>query len=166
VLLSDGADNAAASVRIRWPPPQAAHPGSHHRLGREHPDRDVEITDAVLPARALPQSRLTATVTFSSYGFSGSRARLSVRDNGKVWPAGRDARFRRPAADESLVFNCGDAGSKTFSIGIDRCPAKRTCATSGHPPGQRGGAQAAHPIRGGEPRWDYKFIRRALPSSQ
>jgi hypothetical protein len=99
-------------------------------FGREHPNRDVEITDAVLPARALPQSRLTATVTFSSFGFSGSRAKLSVRDNGKVLASQEvtlpsDGRLQT----ESLVFNGGDAGPKTFEIGIDPLPARRTPTT-------------------------------------
>ena len=52
-------------------------------FGSDHPDRDVEIQDVVLPARALPQSRLSATVTLRSYGASGARTRLSVKDGGK-----------------------------------------------------------------------------------
>src|SRR3954447_12307765 len=61
VLLSDGADNAggidvqtiAAIRRQRLP---------IHTIGfgKEHPDRDVEIADAVVPARSLPESKLTA----------------------------------------------------------------------------------------------------------
>ena len=44
----------------------------------------MEITDALVPPRALPQSQLTALVTLQSYGYSGGKARLSVRDGGKV----------------------------------------------------------------------------------
>ena len=83
VLLSDGADNSggidlqtiAAIRRQRLP---------IHTIGfgREHPDKDVEVTDAVVAARALPQSKLSAVVSLQSYGLSGNKARLSVRDNG------------------------------------------------------------------------------------
>ncbi len=61
VLLSDGADNSGgidlqtiAAIRRQRIPVHTV------GFGREHPKRDVEITDAVVPARALPQSRLTA----------------------------------------------------------------------------------------------------------
>src|ERR1017187_9420990 len=64
VLVSDGADNSggidlqtiSAIRRQRIP----VHPIG---FGREHPQRDVEISDAVLPSRALPKSKLTAEVT-------------------------------------------------------------------------------------------------------
>ena len=85
VVLSDGADNAGgigrdtiAAIRRQRVPVHTI------GFGNEHPDRDVEIQDAVLPARALPQSRLNATVTLRSYGVSGAKTRLSVHDGGKV----------------------------------------------------------------------------------
>src|SRR3954447_2381387 len=61
VLLSDGADNSggidqqtiAAIKRQRIPVHTIG-------FGKEHPDRDVEIADAVVPARSLPESKLTA----------------------------------------------------------------------------------------------------------
>ena len=85
VLLSDGADNSGgidlatiAAIRRQRIPVHTI------GFGKEHPDRDVEITDAVVPARALPKSRLAAYVTLQSYGLSGSKTRLTVKDNGKV----------------------------------------------------------------------------------
>jgi uncharacterized membrane protein len=166
VLLSDGADNAGgigpdtlAELRKQRIPVHTI------GFGREHPSRDVEIADAVLPARALPQSRLTATVTFSSFGFSGSRATLSVRDNGKVLASQEvtlpsDGRLRT----ESLVFNCGDAGPKTFEIGIDPLAGEENVRNNAVT--RLVNVEARKPrilYMEGEPRWDYKFIRRALP---
>jgi uncharacterized membrane protein len=166
VLLSDGADNAGgvgmdtmAALRKQRTPVHTV------GFGREHPGRDVEIADAVLPARALPQSRLTASVTFSSFGFSGTHARLSVRDNGKVLASQEvtlpsDGRLRT----ESLVFNCGDAGAKSFEIGIDPLPGEEN--TRNNAVTRLVNVEARKPrilYVEGEPRWDYKFIRRALP---
>src|ERR1019366_7157537 len=162
VLLSDGADNAGgvgmdtmAALRKQRIPVHTI------GFGREHPDRDVEITDAVLPARALPQSRLSASVTFSSFGFSGTRARLSVRDSGKVLASQNvtlpsDGRLRT----ESLVFNCGDAGPKTFEIGIDPLAGEEN--TRNNAVARLVNVDARKPrilYVEGEPRWDFKFIR-------
>src|SRR5581483_5474500 len=85
VLLSDGADNSGgisldtiAAIRRQRIPVHTI------GFGREHPNRDVEVEDAVVPARALPKSKLTAQVTFQSYGLSGTKAKLSVRQDGNV----------------------------------------------------------------------------------
>src|SRR6185312_11060230 len=85
VLLSDGADNAGgidlntiAAIRRQRIPVHTI------GFGSEHPTKDVEIQDAVIAPRALPKSRLTAQVTFQSYGLSGAKAKLTVRSEGKV----------------------------------------------------------------------------------
>ena len=85
VLLSDGADNAGgidlqtiSAIRRQRIPVHTI------GFGREHPRRDVEITDAVVPTRALPQSKLTALVTFQNYGLSGGKAKIGIRDGAKV----------------------------------------------------------------------------------
>src|SRR5262245_45154699 len=61
VLLSDGADNSGgidlqtiAAIRRQRIPVHTV------GFGREHPDKDVEIADAVVHARALPDSKLQA----------------------------------------------------------------------------------------------------------
>src|ERR1035438_2296367 len=87
-------------------------------FGREHPQRDVEIADAVVPARALPQSKLTAEVTLQTYGLSGAKTRLSVRDGAKTL-ASKEIELKSDGVlqTESLVFDCGAAGTKTLEIG-------------------------------------------------
>src|SRR6185295_12043151 len=62
VLLSDGADNAGgidlatiAAIRRQRIPIHTI------GFGKERPDKDIEIADAVVPSRALPDSKLTAT---------------------------------------------------------------------------------------------------------
>src|ERR1022692_3495834 len=84
VMLSDGADNAGgidlatiAAIRRQRIPIHTI------GFGKEHPGKDVEITDAVVPARALPDSKLTATVTLESWGLSGAKSKLTVRESGK-----------------------------------------------------------------------------------
>src|SRR5262249_6747495 len=165
VMLSDGADNAGgidlqtiAAIRKQRIPVHTI------GFGREHPEKDVEIVDAIVPARALPQSRLTATVTLQSWGLSGSRAKLSVRDNGKVL-ASQDVTLKGDGAlqAETLVFNCGDAGPKTLDIGIE--PVAGEDNASNNKVSRLVNVENRKPrifYFEGEPRWDYKFIRRAL----
>jgi len=85
VLLSDGADNAGgidlqtlSAIRKQRIPVHTV------GFGREHPAKDVEISDVAVPVRALPQSKLVAAVSLQSYGLSGTRAKLTVRESGKV----------------------------------------------------------------------------------
>jgi uncharacterized membrane protein len=165
VMLSDGADNSGgidlqtiAAIRKQRIPVHTI------GFGREHPEKDVEVVDAIVPARALPDSRLTATVTLESWGLSGSRAKLSVRDNGKVL-ASQDVTLKGDGElqAESLVFNCGPAGPKTLEVGIEPISGEENAANN----------KVARVVNvdnrkprifyfDGEPRWEYKYIRRAL----
>src|ERR1019366_2328201 len=121
VLLSDGADNSGgialatiAAIRRQRIPIHTI------GFGKEHPDKDVEITDAVVPARALPDSKLTATVTLQSWGLSGTKSKLTVRESGKVLVS-QDVTFKENGQlqPETLVFNGGTAGPKTLDISVD-----------------------------------------------
>jgi uncharacterized membrane protein len=166
VLLSDGADNSGgidlntiAAIRRQRIPIHTI------GFGREHPNRDVELTDAVIPARALPQSRLTAVVTYQSWGLSNTKAKLTVRDSGKVL-ASQDITLKPDGVmgSESLVFNCGDAGAKTLEIAID--PIQGEENTQNNKLDRVVNVETRKPrilYMEGEPRWEYKFMRRALP---
>jgi uncharacterized membrane protein len=165
VLLSDGADNSGgidlqtiAAIRKQRIPVHTI------GFGREHPEKDVEVADAIVPARALPQSRLTATVTLQSWGVSGNRAKLSVRDNGKVL-ASQDVTLKGDGVlqAETLVFNCGEAGPKTLDIGVE--PLQGEENTANNKVARLVNVENRKPrifYFDGEPRWEYKFIRRSL----
>ena len=165
VLLTDGADNAGgidldtvAAIRRQRIPIHTV------GLGREHPERDVEVVDALLAARALPQSRLTATVTLQSYGLSGNKARLSVRDAGKVL-ASQDVALKGDGAlqTEAITFNIGQAGPKTLEIGVDAVSGEEN--TLNNKISRVVNVQASKPrilYFDGEPQWEYKFVRRAM----
>src|SRR6266567_4045372 len=68
VLLSDGADNAGGiDLQTIGAIKRQRIPVHTIGFGKERPDRDVGIADAVVPARALPGSKLTAQVTVQSW---------------------------------------------------------------------------------------------------
>ena len=164
VLLSDGADNAGgidaqtvAAIRRQSIPVHTI------GFGREHPERDIEIEDAVLPARALPQSRLTAVVTLQSYGLSGSKTKLSVRDGAKVLVS-QDVTLKGNGVlqTETLVFNVGTAGPKTLEIAAD--PVSGEENNLNNKLTRMVYVQARKPrilYFDGEPQWEYKFVGRA-----
>ena len=165
VMLSDGADNSGgidlqtiSAIRRQRIPVHTI------GFGREQPERDVEIVDAVVPARALPQSKLTAEVTLQSYGISGEKTRLSVRDGAKTL-ASREIALKGDGVlqSESLVFDCGAAGPKTLEIAVDPVAGEEN--TLNNKVTRLVNVENRKPrilYMEGEPRWDYKFIRRAL----
>jgi uncharacterized membrane protein len=164
VLLSDGADNAGgidldtiSTFRSRRIPVHTV------GFGAEQVPQDVEITDAAVVPRALADSRLSAKVTLHQRGYAGQKAMLTVRDGGKVL-AGRQITLAADGAtqNEALQFNAGDAGAKTLQFSIDPLPGEEN-------PNNNSVARLVNVESGrkrilyveGEPRWEYKFIRRA-----
>ena len=164
VLLSDGADNSGgidldtiSQIRRRRIPVNTI------GFGREKLEKDIEIMDAALPGHALADSRLSALVTFRQYGYAGQKAMLSVRDAGKVL-ASREVKLKGEGApqSEALLFNAGLAGPKTLEISIEPLPGEENRDNNSiH---RLVDVETRRPrilYMEGEPRWEFKFIRRA-----
>jgi len=124
VLLSDGADNSGgidrqtvSQIRSRRIPVHTV------GFGRERPERDIEITDVETPARALPDSRVVARVTFRQHGYRGRKARLTVKQDGKVL-AGTEIEFEHDGAPQTEgKRTCGitcSRGSSTWRLPSQR----------------------------------------------
>src|SRR6516162_7771299 len=169
VLLSDGGQNTAGTggsgisrdaleaLRNRRLPVHTV------GFGREESSHDVEIEDVGMAANAITNSRIAATVSLTQRGYAGQPAKLTVRDGAKAL-AEREITL---AADgriqtEPLFFSAGAAGAKSLTFGIDPLPGEENPANNA----------VARPILvsdakrrilyvEGEPRWEYKFIRRA-----
>ncbi len=165
VLVSDGSDNTGGVdldtiSRIR----QQRVPVHTIGVGRERMSNDVEVLDSSLPPRALPDSRLSAVVTFRQFGHSRDKARLSVRDGGKVL-ASQDILFKGEGLTqmESIVFNAGAAGPRALQFSIDPLPGEENTANNSIMRLVNVSNRKARILYfEGEPRWEYKFIRRAL----
>jgi hypothetical protein len=165
VLLSDGADNSGgidletvSEIRRQRIPIHTI------GFGREKMARDVEISDVQMPARALPDSRLPSTVSFHQHGFSGQKAKITLRDGGKVL-ASREVTLKADGVEqtEQIMFNAGGAGVRTIETTIDPLPneenAKNNKVT------RLVNVDSRKPkvlYMEGEPRWEFKFLRRAV----
>src|SRR5579862_4236106 len=100
VLASDGADNnggvdleTISEIRRQRIPIHTI------GFGQEKTSRDVEISDVQLPARALPDSRLGALVSFHQHGYSGSKAKLTLKEGTKVL-ATREVTLQKDGAEQ------------------------------------------------------------------
>src|SRR5580700_7730788 len=121
VLLSDGADNSGgidldtiSDIKRQRIPIHTI------GFGRERMQHDIEVTDVQLPARSLAKSRLEAAVTFHQWGLRGDKARLTVREGGKVL-ASHDIILKGDGAaqTEPVLFNAGEGGVKNLEFTID-----------------------------------------------
>jgi uncharacterized membrane protein len=164
VLLSDGADNSGgidletiSTFRSRRIPVHTV------GFGLEQVPHDVEVDDAIVAPRALADSRLAAKVSFHQRGYGGQKTMLTVRDGEKVLAA-REVTLASDgeSQSETLLFNAGAAGAKTFQFTIDALPGEENRANNAvtRMVNVESNKRRILYIEG-EPRWEYKFIRRA-----
>jgi uncharacterized membrane protein len=165
VLLSDGADNSGgidldtiSEIKRQRIPIHTV------GFGRERMAHDIEVTDVQLPTRSLAKSRLEAQVTFHQWGLRGDKARLTVREAGKVL-ASHDVILKADgiAQTEPVLFNAGDPGVKNLEFTLDALPDEDN--KNNNTVTRVLNVDNSKPrilYMEGEPRWDYKFIRRAV----
>jgi uncharacterized membrane protein len=169
VLLSDGGQNtvgtgssgisrdALEALRNRRLPVHTV------GFGREEGQHDVEIEDVSIAASAIANSRIAATVSLTQRGYAGQQAKLAVRDGTKaiaereITLAG-DGRIQ----SEPLFFSAGAAGAKSLTFSIEPLPGEENPANNAVTrPILVSDAKRRILYVEGEPRWEYKFIRRA-----
>jgi hypothetical protein len=169
VLLSDGGQNTAGTggsgisrdalqaLRNRRLPVHTV------GFGREENEHDLEMEDVSIAASAIANSRIAATVSLRQRGYAGQQAKLSVRDEAKTI-AEREITL---AADggiqtEPIFFSAGAAGAKSLTFSIEPLPGEENLANNAMTrPILVSDAKRRILYVEGEPRWEYKFIRRA-----
>jgi uncharacterized membrane protein len=164
VLLSDGSDNsgdlALETIRVFRNRRLPVHTVG---FGNEHLAHDVELTDVSVAARALADSRIPATVNFHQRGYAGSKALLLVRDGDKT-VGSREITFNSDGASqvETIFFSPGGAGIKNLHFLLGPSPGEENLANNSIARllGVTDDKRRILYIEG-EPRWEYKFIRRA-----
>jgi uncharacterized membrane protein len=165
VLLSDGADNSGgvdletiSEIRRQRIPVHTI------GFGREKMAHDVEISDVQVPARALPDSRLAAEVSFHQHGYASSRAKITVKEGAKVL-ASRDVTLKGDGVEqtESVLFSAGTAGVKSIEASVDPLPSEEN--PRNNKVTRLVNVDNRKPrilYLEGEPRWEFKFLRRAV----
>lgn len=164
VLMSDGSDNTGGIDRdtisqLR----QLRIPVNTVGFGPDHFAKDIEIADVATPARALPQSRVSARVAIRQRGYGGARVKLVVRENDH--PVAQQEILLKPDVDQSetILFNAGAAGAHSFQIGIDPQEGEQNRLNNAVVRLVNVTDKKRRILYfEGEPRWEYKFIRRAV----
>jgi len=171
VLLSDGAENSAGGAGSTGGIDLETISALHNRrlpvhtigFGKEKAAHDVEMDDAVVAAKAMADSRMTASVSFHQRGYVGQKATLSVKDGEKVLAA-QEVTLGADGAGESetVFFNAGAAGVKSIGFSLSMLPGEENAANNGVTRLVDVSAEKRRILYvEGEPRWEYKFIRRA-----
>jgi uncharacterized membrane protein len=137
-------------------------------LGSERYPRDVEVSRVEAPERVLVGSALSVDVTVRQTGFSGETASLEVDDEGRI-VAVQEVRF--PTSGEAavvpVVFTAGEAGPRRFRF--------RVAPRSGEMLAENNQRHALIEVEDrrdkllyfeGEPRYEVKFIRRAVDEDE
>ncbi|MBI1353946.1 MAG: hypothetical protein GC160_06335 [Acidobacteria bacterium] len=164
IVVSDGSDNSGtfnrelmAEIRKRNVPVHTV------GVGREKIPNDLELADVVVAPKALPKSQVSAQATIRHDGSTG-KTRLTVRDGSKIL-ASKDIELRpnEPSQVEWIDFPAGDPGLRDLRFAIDPLPGEEITGNNAQarvmdvPRGSRSVLYVE-----GEPRWEYKFMRRAL----
>ncbi|MCZ6658736.1 MAG: hypothetical protein O7C67_15700 [Gammaproteobacteria bacterium] len=162
IVLSDGADNGSNSSPDMAA--LAAHGVPVHTIGfgpRSLPG-EVQLADVQLAADAPPASRVTAHLVIEHTG--SGEAVVRVRDGGTLLAAHRvQLRPDTPTVRTEIVFDSGNAGIRELSFELEPPP--------GDVLAQNNQIQRLLTVNErrrrllyleGEPRWEYKFIRRAI----
>jgi uncharacterized membrane protein len=132
-------------------------------FGILRPRHDVELENISVAPNAIVKARLSAAISFIQYGFTGQTATISIRDGDK--PLGSKSVNLSPDGvlqTESLFFSPGDAGARDLRFTISLMPGEENLKNN----------EAIRPLLvseakrrvlyvEGEPRWEFKFIRRA-----
>ena len=133
-------------------------------FGREQSAHDVEISDVQVPARALPDSRLAAEVSFHQHGFKGQKAKITLRDGKKVL-AQKEVTLKDDGVEqtEPVLFNPGAAAVHVIEVAIDPLPGEENVKNNILTRIVNVDSRKPRILYlEGEPRWEFKFLRRAV----
>lgn len=170
LLLSDGSQNTAG-VEATGIDSDALQALRNRRLpvhtvgfGDEEPAHDVEVEDVSVAANAVANARIAATLSLMQHGYTGRKATLNVRDGDKLLAAreitlGPEGRIQT----EPQFLPVGSAGAKNLSFGVEPLAGEENLANNAvTSPILVSDAKRRVLYVEGEPRWEYKFIRRAV----
>ena len=163
VLVSDGADNAGAMDANWWQAVSAAGIPVHTiGVGNEVMQDDLEIRRVSMPSQSHVDAEISATVVVRHAGTDVARLRVNA---GRELLAAVDLDL--PAGQDESVhiveFNAGSAGVRQIEFSIDS-PMAESNTDNNRLPRMLDVQDDARRILyvEGEPRWEYKFLRRAV----
>ena len=169
VVVSDGADTADDPLAEALLPLQAAGvPVFTVGLGREEYSRDIQLSRVETPRSVLKGAALVVDVVVAQTGYEGQTVSLQVEDEGRIVA---DQEVTLPDDGEPTTvrvrFTASDAGPRLFSFRIAPEPDEMVTQNN-----VRHALIVVEDKRErilyfeGEPRWEVKFLRRAVADDE
>jgi uncharacterized membrane protein len=164
VLITDGVDNASKQWTESLAKLESRHiPFYTVGVGSENITRDAEVVKVSAPRTTLKESTAVVDVSYRNHGFSGRKATLYVRENGVLL---KTEQVTLPPDGEigetTLDLPVKNEGTRLFSFSLetpeDRIPENNSLDALVE-------IKNDHPqilYIEGEPRWEFKFLRRAM----
>ncbi len=165
VLLTDGAHNGSASLaEARLALAEAGLPVYAIGVGSDRLDRDVEFERLQGPGVALRGSTVILDLAISQHGFAGRRVRVNVEDNGQV-VASREIELAKKgeATTARIAVDLRQAGPRVVRAYVAPAPEEQVRENN-----RREILILVEDHREkilyfeGEPRFEVKFLRRAV----
>lgn len=165
VMVSDGADTSDASLDDSLASLKARQiPVFTVGVGEERFDRDIQVTRVETPRAVLKGTSLEVDVVLSQTGYGGRKVPLTVEDNGRM-VATQEVTMpdNGESATVKVKFMASDAGPRLFKF--------RIAPQTGEQVAENNARDALIQVNDrrekvlyfeGEPRYEAKFVRRAV----
>jgi uncharacterized membrane protein len=163
LLIGDGADNSGGvDLKTLAELQRRRLPVNTIGLGKTELSSDVEMDGFEVANKALEGSRLEAQITVRQKGFGGQHTRLNLSGGGKVLATREIVLNETGKQTETLEFNAGQGGVKSLEARIDPIAGEENLENNRltRVLSVESGKHRILYVEG-EPRWEYKFIRRA-----
>ena len=169
VVVTDGADNADTGVAEALLPIQAAGvPVFTVGLGREAFERDIQLSRVETPRRVLKGASLVVDLVVTHRGYRGETVTVQVEDEGRIVGT-EDVRLPSDGEPQTvrMRFTAAEAGPRLFSF--------RVSPQAGEMVTQNNVRESLIVVEDrrekilyfeGEPRFEVKFIRRAVADDE
>ncbi len=135
-------------------------------VGRESIPEDIEITDVLLPNKALPGSTITARVSIRHDDAASTRIKVY---NGDALLESLPVELRQDARSTTAWVNIelAEAGHHHLRFSVDGIPGEQELRNNSRSTLVEVADQEYRILYfEGEPRWEYKFMRRALADDE
>jgi uncharacterized membrane protein len=165
VLVSDGADTTDLSLDEELSALKARSiPVFTVGVGEERLERDIQVSRVEIPRTILKGTSMAVDVVVSHTGYAGTTVPLLVEDEGRL-VASEDIRLPADgeAATTRVTFTAADAGSRLFRFRIPPQDGEQVAQNNARDTLVQVSDRRDRVLyMEGEPRFEVKFIRRAV----
>lgn len=167
VVISDGASERSAELeKILLELRAEGTPVHSIGLGQAQYSKDIALREVKMPRRLLHRSRVMAELTITQQGFDDAEVELVIEDDSRILHQQR-LRLSQPSQLVRIPLMIEDSGARLLRFALTPRPDELISANNERyamPTVSERGLRILH--FEGEPRFELKFIRRALAGDE